>query len=98
MEKIYGKTINKENTWDRKTEIGIVEDPVEEVSLEKITSAIKKMILGKASGLSEVSMEMINASGKVGLDVVIKLCRRVENGKGILEDWKTSVMVPMYKG
>ena len=33
------------------------------------------MKLGKASGLSEVSMEMINASGKVGVDVMVKLCQ-----------------------
>ena len=36
------KTINKENAWDQKTKIGIVESPMEEVSLEEITSAIKK--------------------------------------------------------
>ena len=46
------KTMNKENAWDQKTEIGIVENLVEEVSIEKITSATKKMKLGKASGLS----------------------------------------------
>ena len=56
------------------------------------------MKLGKASGLSEVSMEMINANGKVEIDVMMKLCQRVLDGKGMLGDWKTSVMVPMYKG
>ena len=71
--------MNKENTWDQKTEIGIVEGPVKEVSLEKITSAMKKMKLGKASGLSEVSMEMIKASAKVGIDVMMKLCQIVLN-------------------
>ena len=65
--------MNKENAWDQKTKIGIVEGPVEEVSLEEITSAIKKMKLGKASGLSEVSMKMINANGKVEIDVMMKL-------------------------
>ena len=55
--------MNKENAWDQKTEIGIVEGPMEEVSLEEITIAMKKMKLGKAS---EVSMR-ISASGKVQL-------------------------------
>ena len=68
------------------------------VSSEEITIAIKKMKLGKASGLSEVSMKMINASGKVGIDVMIKLCQRVLDGKEMPEDWKTSVIVPIYKG
>ena len=89
--------MNKENAWDQKTEIGIVEGPVEEVSLEEITSAMKKIKLGKASGLLKVSMEMINATEKVGIDEM-KLCQRVLDEKGMLEDWKTSVMVPIYKG
>ena len=92
------KTMNKENAWDQKTDIGIVEGPVEEVFLEEITSAIKKMKLGKASGLSEVSMKIINANGKVGIDVIMKLCQSVLDRKGMPEDWKTSVMVPIYKG
>ena len=37
------KTMNKENAWDQKTEISLVEGPVKEVSLEEITNAIKKM-------------------------------------------------------
>ena len=55
------KSKNKENAWDQKTKIGIVEGLVEEVSLEEITNVIKKMKFGKASGLLEVSMEMMNA-------------------------------------
>ena len=51
------KTMNKENAWDQKTEIGIMEGPVREVFLEKITSAMKKMKLGKASGLSVVRLK-----------------------------------------
>ena len=69
--------MNKKNAWDQKTKIIIVEDPVEEVFLEEITSAMKKIKLGKASGLSKVSMEMLNASGKVKIDVMVKLFLRV---------------------
>ena len=61
------KTINKENAWNQKTEIGIVEGLAEKVFIEEITSAMKKMKLGKASRLLEVSMRMINASGKLEL-------------------------------
>ena len=88
--------MNKENAWNQKTEIGIVEGPVEELFFEEITSAMKKIKLGKAAGLSEMSMEMINASEKVGIDVMMKLCPRVLDGKEISKDWKTSVMVPIY--
>ena len=40
--KYMEKTMNKENKWDQKTEIGVVKGPVEEVSLKEIISAIKK--------------------------------------------------------
>ena len=43
-------------------------------------------------------METINASGKVGIDVMMKFCQRALVGKRMPEDWKTSVMVPIYKG
>ena len=53
------------------------------------------MKLGKASGLSKVSTEMINASRKVGIDVIMK---RVVHEKGTPENWKTNVMIPIHKG
>ena len=74
--------MKKENVWDQKIEIGMVEGSVEEVFLEEITYTMKKMKLRKAYGLSKVSMEMINASGKVGIDVMMKLVQRVLDGKG----------------
>ena len=42
-------------------------------------------------------MEMINASGKVGIDMMMKLYQKVLDRKGMSEDLKTSVMVPIYK-
>ena len=46
------KTMHKKNACDQKTEIVIMEGPVEEVVIEEITSVMKNMQLGKASGLS----------------------------------------------
>ena len=69
-----------------KTEIGIVEDPVEKVFLEEITSAVKKKKLGKPYGLSKVSAEIINANGKVENDVMMKIYPRVHDEKGRPED------------
>ena len=54
---------------------------MEEVFLEQIKIAMRKMKLRKASGLLEVSMEMMNASGKVGINMMMKLCQRVLDEK-----------------
>ena len=56
------------------------------------------MKLGKAAGPSEVNMDMIIARGKFGVGVMKKFCQRVLDWKGMPEEWKTSVVVPIYNG
>ena len=53
---------------------------------------------GKAAGPSEVCAEIIFASGKVGVSVTVELCQRVLDGKGMPDEWQTSVLVPIFKG
>ena len=43
-------------------------------------------------------MDMTIASEKFGVGVIKKLCQRVLDGKGMPEEWKTSVVVPIFKG
>ena len=88
------KIMNVENEWDQMAKTDMVEGSVEEVTYEEMN----KMKLGKAAGPSEVNMDMIMASGKFGVEVLKKLCQRVLDGKGMPEEWKTSVVVPIFKG
>ena len=41
---------------------------------------------------------MISASGEVGVSVMVKLCQRVLDGKGMPDIWQTSVLVTIFKG
>ena len=59
--------------------------------------AIKVMKPGKAAGPSEVCAEMISASGEVGVSVMVELFQRVLDGKGMRNEWQTSVLVPIFK-
>ena len=74
------------------------EGPVEEVTDEEAIEAMNKMKLGKAAESSEVNMDMIIASGTFGVGVMKKLCQRVFDRKGMPEEWKTSVVVTIFKG
>ena len=56
------------------------------------------MKLGKAAGPSEVNKDMIITGGKFGVGVIKKLCQRVLDRKGVPKEWKTSVVVPIFKG
>ena len=62
----------------------MVEGLIKNVTCEEITIAIKAVKQGKAAGLSEVCAEMICASEKIGIYVIMKLCKRFWDEKGIL--------------
>ena len=91
------KIMNEENEWDRMVETDLVEGPVEKVVRDEIVEAIQSMKSGKATGTSEVSVEMIVASGDIGVKVMMELCQRVLDGRGMPDEWKTSVIVPIFK-
>ena len=89
---------NVENAWDHEVNAVMFEGPVEKVSREEVREAIRKMKQGKAAGLSEVTTEKIVAGGRIAEEVMLQLCQRVLDGKGIPDEWKTSVVVPIFKG
>ena len=92
------KIVNEEKEWDHVVETDVVERPVEKVARNEIVEAMQKMKSGKATGPSQVSAEMIVASGEIGLKVMMELCQRVLDRRGMLDEWKTSVIVPIFKG
>ena len=89
--------MNEENAWDHKVDADMIEGPVEKVSREEVREVIKKMKQGKAAGLSEVTTEMIVAGGRIAEEVMLQLCQQVLDGKGIPNEWKTSVVVPIFR-
>ena len=75
-------------------ETDVEKEPVEKVSPNEIVETMQKMKSRKATGPSEVSVEMIVASGKTGME----LCQRVLDDRGMPDEWKTSVIVSIFKG
>ena len=92
------KIMNEENEWDRMVETDVVEGPMEKVVRNEIVEAIQSMKSGKATGPSEVTVEMIVASGEIGVKVMMELCQRVLDGRGMPDEWSTSVIVAIFKG
>ena len=92
------KIMNEENEWNLMVEIDVVEGPVEKVTRNEIVEAMQRMKSGKATGTSEVSVDMIVASGKIRVKVMMELCQRVLDDRGMPDEWKTSVIVPIFKG
>jgi len=84
--------MNEKNEWDHMMEANVVEGPIEKITQE-MRKAIRKMKLGKTVGPSQVSVEMITASGEIGIDAMIEFCQRVLDGRGRPEEWKTSGII-----
>ena len=85
MERTHGKN-HVENEWDHMVEADMVKGPVDGVTDEEVMEAINKMKLGKAAGPSEINIDTILASGKLGVGAMKKLCQRVLDGKGMPEE------------
>ena len=92
------KIMNEENEWDHIVETDVVEEPVEKVTRNEIVEAMQRMISGKTTEPSEVSVETIVASGKIRVKVMMELCHHVLDGRGMPDEWKTNVIVPIFKG
>ena len=92
------KIMNKENEWNDKVQTDVVQGPVEKVARNQIVKAMQRMKSGKATQPSEVSVEIIVASGEIGVKVMMELCQHVLDGRGMPDEWKTSVIVPMVTG
>ena len=60
-----------------------VEGPVVCVSREEMLQALNEMITGKASGPSEASLQLIAATGGVGIQVMAEICQTVLAGFGM---------------
>ena len=78
--------MNQENEWDHVTEASMVEGPIKSVTPEEMAIAIKVMKSGKAAGPSEVCAEVISVSGEVGVSMMMELCQRVFDGKGMPDE------------
>ena len=59
--------MKEENDWDHNVEGDAVEGAVVCVSREEVLQALDEMKTGRAPGHSEVSLELIAASGGVGI-------------------------------
>ncbi|MBV8233323.1 MAG: hypothetical protein JO329_25390 [Planctomycetaceae bacterium] len=92
------KLFNEENIWDGITTAEMKEGPACRINEEEVRKALSKMKQGKAGGLSGVTVDLIKASGEIGVKWITELCNGVIREGKIPEDWQKSIIVPIYKG
>ena len=92
------KLLNVENGWDGGVDCPEVMGPCCLISEEEVASTIKGLKMGKSTGPTDVVSEMMEASGGFGTRWMTDLINNIVKEGCIPNDWRKSIMVPVYKG
>jgi len=81
----------------RQAEIHTVEPLVPEPSAFEVELAIGKLKNHKLPGIDQIPAEMIKAGGRTICCAIHKLIISIWNKEELSEEWKESIIVPIYK-
>ena len=94
----FEKMMNKENDQDSRTEKPeVVNEEVNCISREEVKNALKRMKKGKAIGPDELPVEVWKYIGKMGIEFFTRLFNRLLMGEWMPQEWRRSVLIPIYK-
>jgi hypothetical protein len=79
------------------TEIHTAEPLVSEPSDSEVQMAIEKLKRHKSPGIDQIPAELIKAGGKTICSEIHKLITSIWNKEELPEQWKESIIVPIYK-
>ena len=74
------------------------ERDVEDISGEKVRSGLRKIKKGKAQEFDDLPMEAWIALENKGVEFLVNFFNRLQRGKKMPDEWRKSVLVPLYKG
>ncbi|XP_063600304.1 uncharacterized protein LOC134776484 [Penaeus indicus] len=74
------------------------EREVEEVTEGEVKAELKKMKKGKARGPDDIPVEAWLSMGEVGSGWLTKLLNNLLKGEKMPDEWRKSVLIPIYKG
>jgi len=97
-EKVYGKLLKDENTWDNATTCENVEGPCELIRRDEILKALRMMKKSKAAGPPGIVLEMFIAEEDCSVERLTSLCSLIVAQGRIPDDWRSSILLPVYKG
>ena len=90
--------MNEENNRDLKTEKAkVVNEEVNCVSTEEVKNALRRMKKGKAVGPNELPIEVWKCMGEMEIKFLTRLFNRLLVGERMSEEWRWSVLIPIYK-
>ena len=71
---------------------------VEDISVEEVRTGLRKMKKGKAQGPDDIPVEVWIPLGNKGVEFFVNFFNRLLRGEKMPDEWRRSVLVPLYKG
>ena len=95
----FEKLMNEENDRELRTEEAeVVNEKVNCISREKVKNALRRIRKGKAVGSNpELPVEVWKCMKEMGIEFLTKLFNRLLMGEQMPEEWRRSVLIPIYK-
>ena len=94
----FEKLINKENNRDPRTEeADVVNEEVNCICREEVKNTLRRMKKGKAVWPDELPVEVWKRMGEIVIKFLTRLFNRLLVGERLTEEWRKSVLIPIYK-
>ncbi|KAK3554542.1 hypothetical protein QTP70_025394 [Hemibagrus guttatus] len=94
----FEELMNEENEREKRIEgVNSVEQKVDKIRKDEVRKALKRMKSGKAVGPDDIPVEVWKCLGEATVEFLTNLFNRVLESEKMPEEWRRSVLVPIFK-
>ncbi|KAK3555042.1 hypothetical protein QTP86_006366, partial [Hemibagrus guttatus] len=94
----FEELMNEENEREKRVEgVNSVEQNVDKIRKDEVRNALKRMKSGKAVGPDDIPVEVWKCLGEAAVEFLTSLFNRVLESERMPEEWRRSVLVPIFK-
>ncbi|KAK3518202.1 hypothetical protein QTP70_033895, partial [Hemibagrus guttatus] len=94
----FEELMNEENEREKRVEgVNYVEQKVDKFRKDEVRKALKRMKSGKAVGPDDIPVEVWKCLGEAAVEFLASLFNRVLESERMPEEWRRSVLVPIFK-
>ncbi|KAK3559189.1 hypothetical protein QTP86_005183 [Hemibagrus guttatus] len=94
----FEELMNEENEREKRVEgVNSVEQKVDKIRKDEVRKALKRMKSGKAVGPDVIPVEVWKCLGEAAVEFLTSLFNRVLESEKVPEEWRRSVLVPIFK-
>ncbi|KAK3517790.1 hypothetical protein QTP70_018948, partial [Hemibagrus guttatus] len=94
----FEELMNEENEREKRVEgVNSVEQKVDKIRKDEVRKALKRMKSGKAVGPDDIPVEVWKCLREAAVEFLANLFNRVLESERMPEEWRRSVLVPIFK-